>query len=413
VSEEPPSKATWSAGLTGRPILLAVGAIAAAAILAVSLWQFLRTPYVNAFAELAHADAVAIVGQLDRLKIPHRIADDGRTILVPEEQVATARMQILGGELSLKNSVGFELFNESDMGLTDFAQRINYQRALQGELARTIMSLAEIDSARVHLSLPERSLFKANQEPAKAAVTLRTKQVAVIDPMTVSGIQRLVASAVPGLSPENVAVLDEKGRPLSRGDGVHSGLHDEFGATYAARIRSAVRAAGIALPVRVAVWSRGTPGFGTPVDALGSPVHDPTRRQPLAVEILLDAMPDQQTADRIVEVARDAIGSEGEVADTVEIRVQPSLADAAPILVAPPAASNTKIEPARPEIATGSDLAIACGLGLLVLGLGGALIWTRRRSAREEAQETDGRRTFADHLAGLLQEEPRDAPSAP
>ncbi|MEO7680129.1 MAG: flagellar basal-body MS-ring/collar protein FliF, partial [Sphingomonas sp.] len=144
-------------------------------LLALGYYWFLRADYTVLYTGLRPADASAIVTQLDAKGLSHRLRDGGTTILVPADQVDTGRLAIAGSDVGAKGAVGFELFNKSDMGLTDFAQKINYQRALQGELARTIMTMDAVETARVHLAIPERSLFRTNRSDPKAAVEVVAK----------------------------------------------------------------------------------------------------------------------------------------------------------------------------------------------------------------------------------------------
>src|SRR5688572_70501 len=130
------------------------------ALLAAGYYFFLRTEYAVLYSDLRPADASAVVAELDGRGIAYQLRDAGSTIAVAADGADAARLAIAGSHVPSRAAVGFELFNESDMGLTDFAQRINYQRALQGELARTIMTISGVESARVHLALPERSLFR-------------------------------------------------------------------------------------------------------------------------------------------------------------------------------------------------------------------------------------------------------------
>jgi len=171
----------------------------------------LRTPYGVLFSNLRTADAATIVEDLDKRKVAYQLRDGGATILVPAGAVDATRLAVMSEDLPLKGQVGFELFNKSDMGLTEFAQRINYQRALQGELARTIMSLDSVDTARVHLSLAEESVFRDDRRPAKASATLVARPGREVTPATVAGVQHLIAAAVPDLDPANVVVLDQHG----------------------------------------------------------------------------------------------------------------------------------------------------------------------------------------------------------
>ncbi|HWW12838.1 MAG TPA: flagellar basal-body MS-ring/collar protein FliF, partial [Brevundimonas sp.] len=187
---------------------------AAALVLAIALigvYLATRPNYNVLFADLRQADAATIVAELEKDKTPYKLDDGGATILAPADQVDQIRLEIMGADLPLKGTVGFELFNKSDMGLTEFAQRINYQRAIQGELARTIMTIDAIDTARVHLTLPEPSIFRAERKPAKASVSLTTRPGHALEQQTVAGIQRLVAASVPDLDAADVVVLDTHG----------------------------------------------------------------------------------------------------------------------------------------------------------------------------------------------------------
>ncbi|ARR56347.1 flagellar M-ring protein FliF [Rhizorhabdus wittichii DC-6] len=184
-------------------------------ILVAGYWLFIRTTYVPLLSNLAPQDAVEIVKVLDDRKVAYRLADEGRTILVASDKADSARIELVGSELPMRGQVGFELFNQSDMGLTEFAQKINYQRALQGELARTILLMDGIDAVRVHLGLPERGVFRDIQAQPKASVTLVLKPGTTLTESTVAGIQRLVAGAIPDMPVDNVAVLDGTGRIIS------------------------------------------------------------------------------------------------------------------------------------------------------------------------------------------------------
>ena len=195
--------------------LIVGAALIILATLALGAWTF-RTDYQVLFADLAPQDAATMVAELDRMKTPYRLSDGGNTILVPTELVYKTRLKLVGKELPLRGAVGFELFNNSEVGMTEFAQKVNYQRALQGELTRTILSLDEILSARVHLVLSEQGLFKKNGTQAKASVTIAMKPGKVLDASHVQGIQRLVSAAVPDIKPEDVTIVDQHGLALTR-----------------------------------------------------------------------------------------------------------------------------------------------------------------------------------------------------
>lgn len=185
------------------------------AVLVAGWFILLRPGHAVLYENMREADAAEIVAVLDQNGIEYALTDSGRTITVPEGEIGRARILVAGSGAAMGGVVGFELFNESDMGLTEFAQKVNYQRALQGELARTIMAMDGVAFARVHLSLPERSLFRANQALPKAAVTIQTQSGRAPDAARVTGIQQLIASAVTDMPARDVAVLDHRGRLLS------------------------------------------------------------------------------------------------------------------------------------------------------------------------------------------------------
>ncbi|PCE23730.1 flagellar M-ring protein FliF [Paraburkholderia acidicola] len=182
-------------------------------------YTLLRPEYQVLFSGLAPQDAAAMVGELDHLKIPYVLDDNGTSILVDKAAVYKTRIKLMGGDLPLHGAVGFELFNTSDFGMTEFAQKINYQRALQGELTRTILSLDEIRDARVLLALPEQGLFKQTGSTAKASITLMLKPGQTLRSDQIAGIQRLVAAAVNGIAAQDVTIVDQTGVALTRNAG--------------------------------------------------------------------------------------------------------------------------------------------------------------------------------------------------
>ncbi|MDR3438091.1 flagellar basal-body MS-ring/collar protein FliF [Telmatospirillum sp.] len=186
--------------------------------LAIGYWALVRTTYVPILSNVEPQDAADIVKTLEEQKVPYQLADDGRTILVDSAVADKARIELIGSDLPLHGQVGFELFNKSDMGLTEFDQKINYQRALQGELARTILMLDGIKSVRVHLGLPDQGLFRNDQQHPKASVTVILKPGMALTEQRVQGIQRLVAGGIPDMATDAVAVLDGTGRVISGND---------------------------------------------------------------------------------------------------------------------------------------------------------------------------------------------------
>lgn len=195
---------------------LAAGAAAIVMLFALLSWWALASDYQILFAGLAAEDAAAIVAELDRMKVAHRLEDEGKSILVERGDVYKTRLKLMSKGVNLKGTIGFEIFNDSNFGMTDFAQKVSYQRALQGEIARTVMGLSEVQSARVHLVMPESGLFRKGDGKGKASITISTHPGHQLSPEQVLGIQRLVAAAVPQIEPAAVTVLDSKGVTQSR-----------------------------------------------------------------------------------------------------------------------------------------------------------------------------------------------------
>ncbi len=179
--------------------------------------QFTSQPMSLLYADQDMTDSGEILTKLDAMKIPYQLQGDGSTIMVPQDQARRLRMMLAEQGIPAGGTVGYEIFDKSDMlGQTSFAQNVNQLRAMEGELARTIKSISSISNARVHLVIPKKELFTAGkkQEPT-ASIVIKTR--AQLGSAQVNAIQHLVASAVPGLSPARVAVIDDKGKLLARG----------------------------------------------------------------------------------------------------------------------------------------------------------------------------------------------------
>jgi flagellar M-ring protein FliF len=200
------------AGLVGGALLILLATAGLA-------WWAFHTEYQALFTDLKPQDAQAMTAELERLKIPYRLGDAGTSILVDKATVHATRIKLMGKELPLQGAVGLELFNNTDFGMTEFAQKINYQRALQGELTRTIQSLSEVREVRVLLALPEQGLFKQATSKAKASITLTMRQGQALRAEQVLGVQRLVAAAVPGMATQDVTIVDGHGVALTRAEG--------------------------------------------------------------------------------------------------------------------------------------------------------------------------------------------------
>ena len=195
----------------------AAGAAAILVFAAIAVW-WLATPREQLlFGGLKQADAAEIVQALDEWKVPHTIVDDGAGISVPADVLYETRMRLVSAGIPRGGAVGFELFDDSDFGVTEFAQRVNYQRALQGEIERTIAALPGVENVRVHLSIRRPGLFVGDREQSKASVALGLHAGETLTARQVRGIRSLVAGAVEGLSMEQVSIVDAGGNLLAGG----------------------------------------------------------------------------------------------------------------------------------------------------------------------------------------------------
>lgn len=168
------------------------------------------------FTNVAAEEGAAIVQKLKEAGVEYRLPEGGGTVLVPSERLPELRLSMAAAGLPKTGRIGFELFDKANLGATEFAEHVNYRRALEGELERSIMSMAEVEQARVHLTFPKDSVFLESQQPAKASVLVKTRPGARISAQNVVAIDHLVASAVEGLSPDAVSVLDMNGNLLGR-----------------------------------------------------------------------------------------------------------------------------------------------------------------------------------------------------
>lgn len=167
------------------------------------------------FSGLESEDAGAIAQKLNDEKIPYELSGGGGTISVPADKVYDVQMKMAVLGLPQGGSAGFELFDKSTFGMTEFTEKLNYQRALQGELARTICQLRPVMSARVHITIPQDKVFESEQQPAKASIALKLRRGTPLTDEQVGGVVHLVASAVEGLKPQDVEVIDQDGNVLS------------------------------------------------------------------------------------------------------------------------------------------------------------------------------------------------------
>jgi flagellar M-ring protein FliF len=196
-----------------KGMLVLGGAALAAVVTATWLWSATPT-YRVLFTNLSDRDGGAVIAQLSQMNIPYKNADGG-TVLVPQEKVHEARLKLASAGLPKGSVVGFEVMETQKFGVTQFQEQVNYQRALEGELARSVQSLAPVASARVHLALPKQSGFLRDKQPPTASVLIQLHPGKVLDRAQVAGIVHLVSSSVPELNPKNVSVVDQAGNLLA------------------------------------------------------------------------------------------------------------------------------------------------------------------------------------------------------
>src|SRR5215208_7958319 len=174
------------------------------------------------FTDLTTEDSSSIIKDLERQAIPFELRNEGAVIMVPKDKVTRLRMKLAESNLPKGGGVGYEIFDKSDaLGTTSFVQNINHLRALEGELARTIRAIDRIQAARVHLVLPERPLFSRDKAEPSASIVLKVR--GTLEATQVRAIRHLIASAVNGLKPQRVSVIDEAGRLLADGNGDDAG----------------------------------------------------------------------------------------------------------------------------------------------------------------------------------------------
>ncbi len=229
----------------GASRLMAMVAVTAALIgfFAFVIMRVTTPQMTTLFTDLSIEDSSAIIKDLDRQAIPYELRNDGTIIMVPKDKVTRLRMKLAEGGLPKGGGVGYEIFDKSDaLGTTSFVQNINHLRALEGELARTIRAIDRIQAARVHLVLPERPLFSRETPEPSASIVVRVR--GTLEPQQIRAIRHLVASAVSGLKPQRVSIVDEAGQLLADGEGSDNEnvVGDERRAAYEKRMRNEVEA---------------------------------------------------------------------------------------------------------------------------------------------------------------------------
>lgn len=199
----------------GRNVLIG-GGVAAVLAVVVAAWMWSQAPdYRVLYANYSDKDGGAITASLDQMGVPYKFSEGGSAILVPAEQVPDLRLKLAAQGLPKGGNVGFELMENQKLGVSQFLEQVNYQRSLEGELARSIQSLGSVAGARVHLALPKPSVFVRDQQKPTASVLLNLQAGRALDPGQVSAIVHLVASSIPELTTGNVTVVDQNGNLLS------------------------------------------------------------------------------------------------------------------------------------------------------------------------------------------------------
>ncbi len=195
-------------------LMVAVAAIAAL-IMGTILWS--RQPdYKVLFSNLSEKDGGTIITALEQLNVPYKFTEGGGAILVPGEKVHEVRLRLASQGLPKGGAVGFELMENQKFGISQFAEQVNFQRALEGELGRTIQSVAAVESARVHLAIPKPSVFVREEQKPTASVMVHLHPGRTLEPAQVAGIVHLVSSSVPQLPMSNVTVIDQNGNLISQ-----------------------------------------------------------------------------------------------------------------------------------------------------------------------------------------------------
>ncbi len=179
----------------------------------IMLWSE-RVDYRALYSALSQEDAGQVIAKLKEMKVPYKV--EGNIIYVPSNKVYELRLELAAQGIPQGGGVGFEIFDKTQIGITEFVQRLNYIRAIQGELTRTIRQLSEVEQARVHIAIPEKTIFTEKEDKPTASVVLKLRPGRVLNQGQIGGIVHLVSSSVQGMQPQNVTVIDNMGNLLSR-----------------------------------------------------------------------------------------------------------------------------------------------------------------------------------------------------
>ena len=203
--------------LTGQQKILLMVAVAAliAVVVAGSTWVK-QSDYRILFSNIGERDGGSIIAALDQMNIPYKFSESGGSILIPGDKVHEVRLRLASQGLPKGGGVGFELMENQKFGISQFAEQVNYQRGLEGELSRTIQSISAVQAARVHLAIPKPTVFVREELKPSASVLLNLYAGRSLDPIQIAGVQNLVAASVPNLAPASVTIIDQSGTMLSQ-----------------------------------------------------------------------------------------------------------------------------------------------------------------------------------------------------
>jgi len=206
----------WASLRRGQQISLIVAPLVALALISGLLKWRHDADFRVLYSGLAPEDASAVTQTIRTAGIEFRLDETGSTVMVPSARIADARLALAGAGLPHTGRIGFELFDRSNLGASDFTEQVNYRRALEGELERTVATLSEVEQARIHITFAKDSVFLDARQPSKATVVLRLRRGAQLSQGSVAAVANLVASAVDGLAPDAVAIVDSNGHLLNR-----------------------------------------------------------------------------------------------------------------------------------------------------------------------------------------------------
>jgi flagellar M-ring protein FliF len=201
--------------LSQRITMIAAAALVIAGITGLVHWRK-ESDFRPLFTNLSPEDAGTVVQKLRESGAEYRLEQGGTTVLAPSAQIAELRLELASAGLPKTGRIGFELFDKANFGASEFTEQVNYHRAIEGELERSVMSIREVETARVHLTLAKDSLYTEARQPAKASVLVKLRHAAALSPQNIAAICQLTASAVPGLSADQVSLVDTAGNLLNR-----------------------------------------------------------------------------------------------------------------------------------------------------------------------------------------------------